>query len=248
MLLDLHGIPLATTSRAATARADAVWTEIRPRVQTGPASACRWSTRAITCGSNPSARRAASRRSSRWASPNSRASSTASWQGMRSPCSRSSWRSHAPSRTRNGDFRVTSSTSSRPGRSRPPTPPAAWPGSDSRGTRSSSLSALEGDEPAVARAGRRGPRLPRGRRLPDLTRVVGGRSCSRRIRAGPRGSGEGARRPDGGTIRGGPGASSLPTTSAGACARRATPCRSAGWRAGRPRGSRTLAPIACCCR
>jgi purine catabolism regulator len=29
MLLDLHGIPLATTSRAATARADAVWTEIR---------------------------------------------------------------------------------------------------------------------------------------------------------------------------------------------------------------------------
>ncbi len=29
MLLDLHGIPLATTSRAATARADAVWTQIR---------------------------------------------------------------------------------------------------------------------------------------------------------------------------------------------------------------------------
>ena len=205
-----------------------------PRVRTGPASACRWSTRGITSGSSPSARRAVSRRSSRWASPSSRASSTASWPGMRSRCSRSSWRSHAPSRTRSGGCRATSSTSWRPGRSRPPTPPAAWPGSGSPGMRSSSrwrsrVTSRTSSREAVEDHGSTGRRG-----LPGL--ATGGRRVApvpRGLRAGARGSGEGDRA-SGPAARSAAGraAPSLPSMSAGASARRATPCsvcRLEGW-------------------
>jgi hypothetical protein len=45
MLLDLHGLPLAATSRAATARPKRVWEELRSSGPTAPASACRSWTR-----------------------------------------------------------------------------------------------------------------------------------------------------------------------------------------------------------
>ena len=118
-----------------------------------PASASRSSTRATTSGCSPWGRRVGSRRSSRSASPNSRASSTGSSPGTRSRCSRSSWRSPAPLPTPSDACRATSSTSSRPGRCRMPTPRAVSPGSGSRATRASSAVALEGaDVDTLARA------------------------------------------------------------------------------------------------
>ena len=84
MLLDLHGIPLAATSRAATPAPNASGRSCAPPAPRAPASACRSSTRATTSGSSPSVRRAGSRRSSRSASPNSPASSTGSSPDTRS--------------------------------------------------------------------------------------------------------------------------------------------------------------------
>ncbi len=176
LLLDLHGLPMATTGRAATVRAERVWDELRESASGGDVvQRSRWSIAATTSGSSRSAPRGASRRSSRWASPSSRAIRSDRGRPRAHRCSRSSSRSPGRSPTRNAACRATSSTSSRAaGLCTPMRRAGASRGSASSAGRPSSWWPVEGgddpealalavDERALARR-RRVPRLAARRR------------------------------------------------------------------------------------
>ena len=196
LLLDLHGIPLAATSRAAT-RAGRTDLGGAPRL-----AARRHGLQPVARRRGPPRLGAAGRRAGSGrgvprgrASPSRRRSSTGSSPGTRCRCSRSSWRSPAPSRTPSAASRGTSSTSWRQDR--------CSEADAARGLARFGFArdahvrggGARGRRRRHARTSGRGPPLPGGRRLPGLaSRRRRGDPAPRRRGAGGRGAAEGDRR------------------------------------------------------